>query len=47
LVGLKEFKRTPAGAAAAQLEVNPHTRAGQSHTTDGNDRSVVRYTNTT
>jgi hypothetical protein len=47
LVGLKEFKRTPAGAAAAQLEVNPHTRAGQSHTNDGNDRSVVRYTNTT
>ena len=28
LVGLKEYKRTPAGGAAAQLEVNPHTRAG-------------------
>ena len=30
LVGLKEFKRTPAGGAAAQLGVNPHTRAGRS-----------------
>ena len=37
LVGLKEFKRTPAGGAAAQLEVNPHIRAGHKRALKGKD----------